>query len=165
MEITTKCIRIARLNDVYALLIQGFNRLVDWATLLVIISVAEPAMWTLLLITVYYFWTTEAHARTVICAQIHEPRFGGFAQDRTMQAYRWPQWQKSDDTEKKLEGLSMYLANKRPYIPSASVVQLPTRIGTIFTEHLQNNQPISPDELPISRKQRHCTTITYRHYL
>jgi hypothetical protein len=44
MEITTKCIRITRLNDVYALLIQGFNRLIDWATLLVIISVAEPAM-------------------------------------------------------------------------------------------------------------------------
>jgi hypothetical protein len=44
MEIITKCIRITRLNDVYALLIQGFNRLIDWATLLVIISVAEPAM-------------------------------------------------------------------------------------------------------------------------
>jgi hypothetical protein len=44
MEIITKCIRIARLNDVYALLIQGFNRLIDRATLLVIISVVEPAM-------------------------------------------------------------------------------------------------------------------------
>jgi hypothetical protein len=103
----------------------------------------------------------ESFSKTVICAQIHEPRFGGSAQDRTMQAYRWPQWQKSDDTEKKLEGSSMYLANKRPYIASVSVVQLPTRIGTIFTEHLQNNQPINPDELPVSRKQRHCTTITY----
>jgi len=34
--------------------------------------------------------------------------------------HRDPQWQKSDDIEKKLVGSSMYFANIRPYVASVS---------------------------------------------
>lgn len=56
---------------------------------------------------------------------------------RSLRTYRDPQWQKSDETEKKLAESSIYLANKRPYIASDSGVHAPTRIGTIFTGYLQ----------------------------
>ena len=51
--------------------------------------------------------------------------------------HRDPQWQKSEDIEKKLVGSSIYFANKRPYIASVSGVQAPTIIGTILTDVLQ----------------------------
>jgi hypothetical protein len=54
--------------------------------------------------------------------------------------YRDPQWQKSDDTEKKFLGSSTYLASKRPYIASLSGLRAPTRMGTIFTGHLQTSK-------------------------
>lgn len=51
--------------------------------------------------------------------------------------HRDPQWQKSEDIEKKFVGSSMYFANKRPYVASVSGGQAPTMMGTIFTEVLQ----------------------------
>lgn len=48
-------------------------------------------------------------------------------------AYRDPQWQKSEETEKKLLGSSTYLASKRPYAASLSALRAPTKMGTIFT--------------------------------
>lgn len=47
-----------------------------------------------------------------------------------------PQWQKSEDTEKKLLGSSTYLASIRPYMASFSALSAPTKIGTIFTGYL-----------------------------
>lgn len=53
--------------------------------------------------------------------------------------YRVPQWQKSEDTEKKLLGSSTYLASNRPYMASFSGLTAPTIIGTTFTGCLHYN--------------------------
>lgn len=56
---------------------------------------------------------------------------------RAAKAHREPQWQKSEDIEKKLFGSSIYFANKRPYVASVSGGQAPIIMGTIFTLVLQ----------------------------
>lgn len=48
-------------------------------------------------------------------------------------AYLAPQWQKSDDTEKKFLGSSTYFASSFPYMASSSALRAPTKIGTTFT--------------------------------
>lgn len=50
--------------------------------------------------------------------------------------YREPQWQKSEDTEKKLLGSSKYLASNCPYAASFSAFRAPTKMGTTFMGYL-----------------------------
>lgn len=50
--------------------------------------------------------------------------------------YLEPQWQKSEETEKKFFGSSMYLASKWPYMASLSELKAPTSMGTTFTSYL-----------------------------
>lgn len=57
--------------------------------------------------------------------------------------YRDPQWQKSEDTEKKFFGSSTYLASRRPYMASLSAETAPTKMGTTFTECLHECLVIS----------------------
>lgn len=53
--------------------------------------------------------------------------------NRSTLVYLDPQWQKSDDTEKKFLGSSTYLASSRPYMDSFSALMAPTKIGTTLT--------------------------------
>lgn len=55
--------------------------------------------------------------------------------------YREPQWQKSDDTEKKFFGSSIYFASRLPYMASFSALSAPTKIGTILTGYLDKQFP------------------------
>lgn len=54
-------------------------------------------------------------------------------QGKNVIAYLAPQWQKSDDTEKKFLGSTTYFASNFPYMASFSVLRAPTKIGTTFT--------------------------------
>lgn len=51
--------------------------------------------------------------------------------------YLTPQWQKSDDTEKKFRGSSIYLASNLPYMASFSELRAPTKMGTTLTGYLK----------------------------
>lgn len=74
---------------------------------------------------------------------IYEPHFTEMLQKVTNcieklvdGTYRDPQWQKSEDTEKKLLGSSKYLASNRPYAASFSAFRAPTKMGTTFMGYL-----------------------------
>lgn len=150
-KIIFKCIRIPCFDNIHAHFIQCFNGFVDGSMFLVITSIVETGRTKM----EHYKMLDKGNEFSID----KQTKYGTSQVRKQIKTYREPQWQKSEDTEKKLLGSSKYFPSNCPYAASFSALRAPTRMGTIFTGYLALRYPSTNNEtsmLEMTQKIKTC---------